>query len=56
MVKRCIKEEKQGYYTKLYSWFNNKEIQLAVYKFISFPKNKLLAQKLAKAIKNHLGL
>ena len=41
MTKRSIEEEKQGCYTKSHSWFNNKEVQLAVRECISCSRNKL---------------
>ena len=43
MIKRYIEEEKQGYHIKSHLWFNNKEVQLAVYECISSSKDKLLA-------------
>ena len=50
MTKRYIEEVKQGCHTKFHSWFNDKKVQLAVHKCISLFKDKLSAQKLAKAV------
>ena len=54
MTKRCIKEEKQGCYTKSQLWFNDEGIQLAVRECISLSGNKLSVQKLAKAVGDQL--
>ena len=56
MTKRCIEGKKQGCYTKSHSWFNDEAVQLAVREYISSSGNKLSAQKLAKAVGDHLGL
>lgn len=40
-MKRNIKEGKQGYYTQSHSWFNNKGLQLALYKCIFYLRDKL---------------
>lgn len=56
MIKRYIKERKQDYYTKSLSKFNDKEVQLVVYEYISLSRNKLSAQKLPIAKENYLCL
>ena len=55
MTKRCIEEGKQGCHTKSHSWFNDEGVQLAVCECISSSGDKLSAQKLAKALGDHLG-
>lgn len=55
MTKRCIEERKQDCYTKSYFWFNDKRVQLAVHECIFSSGDKLLAQKLAKALQDYLG-
>ena len=55
MTKRCIEEGKQGCHTKSHSWFNDEGVQLAVCECISSSGDKLSAQKLAKAVGDHLG-
>lgn len=55
MTKKYIEEEKQGCHTKPHSWFNDKGVQLAIRKCISFFEDKLFAQKLAKAVEEYLG-
>ena len=52
-TKRYIKEKKQDYHTKSHFWFNDEKIQLVIHKCISFFDDKLLAQKVAKAVKNY---
>ncbi len=54
MTSKSIEKEKQGYYIKSHSWFNNKEIQLAVHECISYSKYKLLTYKLATALRDYL--
>ena len=56
MTKGSIKGKKQGCHTKSHSWFNDKGIQLAVHECISYSRDKLKAQKLAKAVGDYLGL
>lgn len=56
MTKRYIVERKQDYYIKSQSWFNNEEVQLTIYEYISSFKNKLSVQKLAKVVKSYLSL
>lgn len=55
MTTRCIEEGKQGCHTKSRSWFNDEGVQLAVREFISSSRDKLLAQKLAKAVGDYLS-
>lgn len=55
MIIQCIEERKLGHYTKSQSWFHNEGVQLAIHKYISFFKDKLLAQKLAKAVSYYLS-
>lgn len=55
MTKRNVEEEKQYYFIKSYYCFNDKRIQLAIYKYISYSGYKLLAQKLAKVVGDYLG-
>ena len=56
MTKRCIEEGKQDSHTKSHSEFNDEGVQLAVRECISSSEDKLSAQKLAKAVGDHLGL
>lgn len=55
MTKRYIEEGKQSCHTKSHSWFNDEGVQLVERECISSSGNKLSAQKLAKAVGNHLG-
>lgn len=52
-TKRYIEERKNNYHIKSHFWLYDKELQLTVREYISFFEDKLLAQKLTKALGEH---
>lgn len=51
-----MEERKRGCYIKFFSWFNNKEIQLAIRNCFFSSGDKLSTQKLAQTIGKCLSL